>query len=359
MAVQFMDGFEHYDLQTDVYLKWTNANSAIPTTFGRNGRGLQIGQVYKTLNHQAGWVTSFAMYIANTSGVPLSNMYVQLNVSTQLMALMLAPDFTLAMFSGGNLACTSTPVSIHTGTWNSYQVKVAYTVGGMSGVNVLLTASVKLNGVVVMSCTNVDSGIDASTLFVAGATTDVHSFVGPATLQPTFLDDVVIADTSGNGVVNDFFGDVAIGLIQPAADVTTDWTPTPAGSSYVLVNSQFPENSLGTISDNNPTDQDNFDWQPISGGAIVALHYGIFARKNAEGTRSFQPTIGGIIPSAPANNAHSPSSAPFSGYPPPIFYPGDSYQYYFFAMDSEPGGSPTPWTAAAVNATTFGVELIS
>ncbi len=363
MAVQFMDGCEHYDTQQAIYLKWTNQAFASSIPSGRNGRGIGLNQggafVAKTLNHQSGWVIGWAMNIlvSGSGGIGGGSLYSGLNVGTDLVNVTVETDWTLTIRAAGFVGQNSSPFSLHPNTWYYFEFKYSLGIGGSGGGNVTVTGTLKVNGTIVAQCTNTDSHVPVSSLLTQSPTVDYHNFICPNIIGTTSLDDVVIADTSGNGVVNDFFGDVKIGVIFPNGDSAIQWTPTPAGPSFSLVDSQFPENSLGNISSNSAGQHDVFTWQPLPPdvGAIIALHYGVFAKKNGEGTRSIQPTVGGsTIPVTPPAN----DSAPFSGYPPPVYFPGDTYCYFFFAMDSQPL-SLTPWTAAVVNGTTFGINLNS
>ena len=363
-----MDGCEHYDTIPGIYLKWTNAAFASPTASGRNGRGISLNQggayVAKTLNHQVSWVVNWAMniLISGGGGTGPSGIYVGANVGTGLVGITVETDWTLSIYAGGNLAMNSSPFSIHPNSWYYYEFKYELGVGGSSGNNITVVGTLKVNGNIVVTCAGVDTGINLNTLLIQTATVDYHNFICPNIVGTSTIDDIIIADCSGNGLHNDFMGDIAIGVIFPNGDSSITWTPTPSGSSYSLVNSQFVEDSAGTISSNTPSQVDVFNWQPLPStvGTIIALHYGIFAKKNGEGTRAIQPTVGGSsIPTLPFNESVAPYSAPFSGYPPPIYYPGDTYVYYFFAMDSQPGGTPVAWTVAVVNGTTFGVELYS
>jgi hypothetical protein len=360
-----MDGCEHYDRQSDIYLKWTNQDFAAPTASGRNGRGISLTQggafVAKTLNHQSEWVVGFAMnfLVSGSGGVGTSPFYASTNVDSVIAGVSLLHDWTVAIAAGNNYSGPSI-ISLHPNTWYYFEFKYQIGVGGAGGSNATVTGSLKVNGTVVCTCTDLDSGSPISSFIVQTATVDYHNFLCPNIIGTTSLDDVVIADCSGNGEVNDFFGDVKIGAIFPASDGSIQWTPTPSGPSFSLVNSQFPENSNGTISSNAVGQSDVFGFQtlPPDTGAIVAIHYGIYAKKDGEGTRAIQPTVGGsAVPTLPANNANSPPSAPYAGYPPPEYFVGDTYCYYFFAMDSQPGGAPVPWTAGAVNGTTFGVKI--
>ena len=363
MAVEFMDGCEHYDTQAGIYLKWTNQEFAVSTPNGRHGRGISLTQggayVAKTLTHQSGWVVGWAMNIlvSGSGGTGNSGLYGGTNVSSGLVTVEVLSDWTLGIFAGNNFGGNSAPFSLHPNTWYYFEFKYSLGVGGSGSANVIITqATLKVNGNIVCTCSNVDSGIPVNSLLVQTSTVDYHSFACPNIIGTTSLDDVVIAAITGDGCVNDFFGDVTVGAIFPNGDSSIEWTPTPSGPSFSIVNQQFAENSPGYISSNSPSQYDVFTWQPLptNTGAIVALHYGVFARKDGEGTRAIQATVdGSSIPTTPASGA----DAPFSNYPPPIWYPGDTYCYFFFAMDSQPGGSPTPWTVATVNGTTFGIEL--
>ena len=65
----------------------------------------------------------------------------------------------------------------------------------------------------------------------------------------------------------------------------------------------------------------------------------LLMRKDNEGSRGVGPQVGGNTLTPTANLS-------------------DSYYYFTYPMDANPGGSGT-WTVSSVNSTAFGVEIVS
>ncbi len=359
MAVQFMDSCDHYDQDTYITLKWNESFfGAHSTAAGRNGRGLNLdstGQVSKSLTYQAGWVVGWAINIGTQiSGTFGNDFYYQASHAgdTTLFSIYGEGDGSVSLYAGNgrhNLIQNSgtNGFFLKGGIWYWFDVK--FSISGTS--NMAVTAVFRVN-TQPWASGSANTDINVTDLLLQQAKINFHTFHPPGSSPSgTIIDDIVIADQSGSGAVNDFFGDTALSVLFPRADVAIPtWTAVGSTTSTLFdhVNDQFAETNDDTIyiQDATAGDAANFDWQLVSvpaGGSIVAVHYGVLARKDAEGTRSFEQTVG-------------PSGSPTQVSPP--WFPGDSYSYFFFAMDEDPA-TGLPWTQAGFNATHFGVKTLT
>lgn len=176
---------------------------------------------------------------------------------------------------------------------------------------------------------------------------NMHTFAGGGTFfgggnNGTYFCDCYIADTL-SGTVVDYTGNLYLSALFPNADVTTMWTPLSGSTLYTQVNANPPVGDSAYIYDDTPDDLANFNWQPTTNNVIFFVHYGVYTRKDNEGTRTFQLTVG-------------PSFA-FEQLGP-IISPGDAYLYYFFAMDADPN-TGLAWTQSGFNATQFGIQILT
>lgn len=348
MSMVFMDGCDHYDQNSTIELKWTVNNGCTSLPGGRNGRCISIGAgfVGKTLQYSQGWVVGFAANFQTTVGWGgEAQLYEVFHAGdTRLGWISVETDATITLHAGNQVIGNSgmgpdgSTFSFHPVSW--YYIEIKTNLGSSSEGTVLVDIVVRVNGVIVVSGSG-DSLIPINTLLLNVPSANFHRFSAGGVVDGTMLlDDLGIATTIG-GSVTDFFGDIKLGALFPRQDEQTDWVPTPSGPSFSCVNEPFPDGDTSYISSFTPGEQDNFDWQPVSTfiGTIVAVHYGVYARKDDEGSRSFQLTCNGLNVG-------------------PVFSPGDTYVYYFFCMDEDPT-TGVPWTQDGFNATTFGVNLIS
>lgn len=110
-------------------------------------------------------------------------------------------------------------------------------------------------------------------------------------------DDLYIADSVTSNPLNDigsFVGDVRIDYLPPILDgVLQDWTPTGGGTHYTQVDELAPDDDTTTISTENPTDTDTFDFPPalVSGENILAFSVIYSSKKIISGTASIAPIV--------------------------------------------------------------------
>jgi hypothetical protein len=350
MAVQFGDSTDHYDLQSTIPLKWNeailgSASSAVAPP-GRGPRAILLKNgIFKTLTYQTKWFTGFALYINNVvSGANVYSLSAAFSNSATLATLNTQDDGTLSIFAGNSLNLignsASVGLTLFADVWN--YIEIGVTLSGTTPI--MATVTLRVNGIQILTGT-ASTGVNAASTLIGTNQANVHAYTFNTTAGSAYARDFYIADGSGAGSVNGFIGDIALSALFPRADVTMAWTAVGGTGStgWNHVNPQFPETNDDTIyiEDDNPTDVANFLWQPITPftGTIPFIHYGVYHRKDAEGTRTFQQTTHGV--------ANGPSISP-----------GDSYQYNFFAMDQDPA-TTLPWTQANFNASQFGLVITS
>lgn len=355
MSMVFMDGCDHYNQNSTIELKWTVNNGCTSTSAGRNGRGISIGSGFigRTLEYSANWVIGFAVNFQTTIGWGgQAQLYELFHAGdTRLAWTAIETDGTLTLKSGNNTIANSgdgpggSTFSFHPQSWYyvEFKTNISVIVNPDTHVpDIAISMAARVNGTLVCSGGPIDSDIPVANLLLGIPSANFHRISAGGVVDGlTTVDDIGIADINGVGSVNDFFGDIRLGALFPIADVQTDWTPSRPGPSWNLVNEQFPDGDTTYVSSFNPGDQDVFTFQEVDPfiGTIVAVHYGVYARKDDEGTRSFQLTC----------NGHSIGQ---------VWFPGDTYVYYFVCLDTPPG-SGSPWTIALFNAAVFGVNLIS
>lgn len=348
----FMDGCEHYDEDVTIDLKWTVNNGCSSTGAGRNGRGINIGgELGKTLPYGVSWVVGYAVKFNTTLGWGGEGQLYQLMQAGQFTLgwATVQSDGTISLRSGNALIANSgdfagKSFSFHPQTW--YYIEFKTTLSSMTnsdGVtqDIAVTMVCRVNGNIVCSGGPTDSNINIDGLLIPQPSANYHAFFNGGVVDGnTTIDDIGIALINGHGTVNDFFGDMKLGALFPIQDEQTDWNVNPPGHSFSTINEQFPDGDISFVYSNNVGDTDNFDWEEINpfAGDIVAVHYGVYARKDDEGTRSFQLTMNGMKIGDP-------------------IFPGDTYVYYFVCLDADPNG--IAWTQEVFNETTFGFTLLS
>lgn len=159
----------------------------------------------------------------------------------------------------------------------------------------------------------------------------------------TLIDDIYILDDSGT-VNNDFLGDVYIDTIYPnAAGGSAAWAASPtAASPWLDVDeSGSPDLDTSYISTSDVGDRHDFAFGDLSPSS--ASYFGVMAwacaRKDDAASRAVA-----LLQSDGATIEVGGSQ-----------YLTTSYLYYGTAFDEKPGGGA--WTAAAINANLWGVEL--
>lgn len=193
------------------------------------------------------------------------------------------------------------------------------------------SVDLQVNGVNVLSLTNVDTKNGG-----AGAVFDGFRICKAR----CFVDDIYVAN--GDGPRNiDFLGDCQVAFKVPTSDGVVQWTPSVVGSHWPLVDEVGP-NTTDYVASDVAGDVDMFGFPAISTGlAVLGVQVSSYASKDAAGPRNLRHRVNsaGIIATG---IDHAPAVIP-------------SYLTFAHVFNDDPDGGGA-WTAAKVNAATFGVE---
>ena len=350
--MEFMDSFDHYNTSDELVAKWTTANGSSLGP-GRNGQGLILAGVMKSLSLQTEWITGFAFNIKTSTGLgAIEPLYQILNVNTTIGTMAVDTDGSISLWAGNgfnNLIATtltdSPPFYLHPNQWYYCEIKWVIT----PGMNTAVGATLKINNVQV-AFGSASSGLNANNFLVPGSGANVHQWSNLDIFGNVVLDDLNIKNANG-AFNNDFIGDVKIGCLYPRQDVLTQWNGLIPGNQFSQINSQFPVGDSSYVyATSDPhaptTPSDNFNWQPVSPfvGSIIAVQYLVYARKDDEGTREIQQFFG------------TPGSS-FPGALSPVWSLGDTYLYYYYDMDINPS-TGSAWGVADFNSSQFGFQLV-
>ena len=352
MAIELIDSFAHSGEQDatpspiPLTRKWTNISGNggyyDSTTHVRaSGHAMAlVGNINKTLDYVSFRVAGVAYFYPGSSdrGNPIAF----LSGGTTLVQLTIEADSTLSVYAGGTrLANTGSSFVITTDVYHYYEISVQ--LGGGSPITV--TAIVNVDGFQRINATG-NSTINASSLLVNAALMNGISLGaaegGGSTAWAADFYCLNNNNTDIFGAVTanvNFLGDVSIFALMPVQDVTVQWQAVPAvPHHYVNVNEIPPDDDTTYVFTDTVGQKETFLFQPILGfvGTIFGAQLLIYAKKDNEGSRAFQPTIGGTA---------------FSGLDN---YLCDYYTYYLWAMDTNNG---VPWTPTNFNSQDFGAEL--
>ena len=324
MALVLTEGFDHYDSAQAAEKFWIGTIASMVPGRGGVGQAIEVvvnNPITKTLpSSYATLIAGYALKLNNTAGQLMT--FQQSGVTVASLGVDGTGRLTLTD-GAANLIATGTTI-VPTGTWFYVELKV--TVGATGH------GEVQLNGATEI----------ASTLGNFG-TIDINQIVfwNHALGGQTFVDDVVVMDTSGSAPLNDFLGDVQVATLYPAADGShTDWTPKIAGPHYQMVDEKIIDGDGSFVYDANPGDKDSYKVDTLS-GSIYGAQLNIGARKGDASVRQIAPLI-------------RQASTDHAG---PTFTLSSDYVFYSWLLGNDPTGSP--WTAATVNADEFGQELIA
>jgi hypothetical protein len=349
MGLNFIDSFAHSgegNAAIPISRKWTNISGPGGfydlTHVRASGHAVAlIGNINKTLGYQTFRVAGVAYYYASSSarGFPLSF----LSGGTTIASLIIEADQTLSVYAGGILLYnTGTEHFVITGdVYHYYEMSVQ--LGGASPITV--TAVVNVDGAERIN-TSGNSGVNASQLLSQQANMNGISIGGALGGGDTSwacdfycLDDVS-TDIFGFPTTNiTFLGDVGVYALMPVQDSTVTWQVVGGSgpNHYTRVNEIPPDDDTTYVYTNTIGQKETFLFQPIIGftGIIFGAQLLIYAKKDAEGSRAFQPVIGSTL--FDTDN-----------------YLYDYYDYFIWPMDTNNG---VVWTPANFNAQDFGAAV--
>lgn len=313
----------------------------ITSTEGRTGNGIVLavgGRGFtKTMSHTARWVTGVALkFTTGTSPGSTSIFYTVLNNDTVLFRVGHDADGTLSLYAGNN----PIPFAVTTRALldeRYYYIEADVTFSGSTPITA--TGELRINGHVEASGSG-STSVNASSLLSNDTTANVHSFAAPGnTGSRMVMDDLYIKNAAG------YYGDIRIIALFPDGDgATLQWTPNSGTVHFDRVNTH-PEDLTKWLQDLTAGHIDTWNWQDCPGfsGTIKAVNISALARKDDEGTKSFEIVVGNT-----GTEAHSPE----------FFVSDATPEYYEYSLETDPA-TGLAWTQVGYNAKQFGIKLIS
>lgn len=356
MALRFCDSMAHYS-GSGIIEKWTSQSFTNWNAAGGNGRRgapylSGALNVSKTLTHQNNYIQGAAIAL-NTSGAGGRHLAFG-NDSTQMAAIQVESDGTVSLFANGSRLATSARAVADYTSWHYYEISAI--VSGGTG-PVTLTSTIRVDGLTFTTFTGTIPGVSGTNLIDGSASINACG-VNASSPSMWFMDfyciDTATSDQYGNATTNTaFLGDVEIDALFPAQDVITNWGSAGGDGThaYTCVNANPINYSTDTsyvITSNTSATAEQFRYQPITGftGTILGAQYLVLARKDAEGIRIIDMTVG----------THTASTIEFQG---TSNYLSDYYVYYIAPLDSDFGSAwGTGNFGTATTAEKFGFECI-
>lgn len=224
---------------------------------------------------------------------------------------------------GTLIGATSGPVMVAQ-SWRHVETKVLWstTVG---------TVEIRIEGVVVLSLTNVNTGAANYAQVIWGAK---YSLL--AVSQDVYIKDVVLWDGSGSEN-NDFLGPCGVYRLPMNADVSSGWTPTTGTDDYPMVDEAPPDDA----------DYIYAGESPIPAASIMNpsnLPSDIVAVRGVISVARFQKSDGG---DGSAQVSMSPNGTDWDAGADNAI--STSFSYYRDVSEVSPD-TAVPWTPVEVNA---------
>lgn len=352
MALDFIDSAAHSGNgvgQIPVSRKWTSFSGASYVSTPSRVAGSSIalvGSIAKTLAYKSERWMGGAYYFPNSASAGVICGF--FSGGKGLAYLKIEVDRTVSIYSGDNNVVLFNSGSIHLVFTSDKFHYVEFHCALSGSTPVVVTCGFKIDGQVWASGASGNTAYNTTDLFSGAATMNQITWDAPVGGSFTsFLCDVycVNADSTDiNGhstTLNTYLGDVSITANVAISDHTTNWTPSAGSSHFALVDEIPPDDDTTYISSSTTTQLDDFKFQQLTGftGTLLGAQLLVYAKKDAEGSRTIEGTVGGT---AQANDNGTQQ------------YLSDYYDYYIFPLDSDNG---TAWTAAVYNAEYFGVLL--
>jgi hypothetical protein len=314
--------------------RWTStANgqwSIIADSIGQYAELTASGvSIFKTLRtHNAAYTVGFRVRIPTIAVTSLFTIY---NNAQALGAVSINADGTVTLSgqSAGVSVIGTTNESIHAGKWYYFEVSISLT--GTTNINVAMI--LKINGSQILSG-NINTGVNNTNLTSRDTTLNRIGFAGVAHLRDIYV----------NIGASQFDGDITIRAIRPDGDLTSGWICSTGTTEYVLVNENFSDFDTTYVYQTATGSQAIWSWQdlPTFSGTIKGIQISIMARKDDEGSKSFE-----IVTGTTGTETASPE-----------FFVGDDYVAYFHCQDNDPA-TGVPYTVSGFNAKPFGIKVIS
>lgn len=350
MAVRFIDSMAHYGTGTDVVRKWTNF-AGTPNASGgrRNAAYIHFSGgdgAAKTLTHQTNWILGAAAQMQPGAGLLSGNILSVCNNHIEIVSVAINHDATLSLRFGGTNTGVSSLAVADPISWHYYEMQADI---GVSGGFLTGTATVFVDGKQFITGSGVTS-INTSGLVDGSATANQVGVINAGAMgwMDFYCLDTGVTDMNGFASTHTaFLGDIEVDALFPAADVTANWGTVGGDGThaYTCVNENPPDDDTSYILTTATGSIEKFTYQPIVGftGDIIAAQYLVCARKDAEGSRVINLSVGTALA----------STIEFLG---TDNYLSDFYVYYIAPLDTDMG---VAWTTSVYNAEAFGVKLAS
>jgi hypothetical protein len=333
MAIEFIDGFDHYTSNTNLARKWDATSSGNSTTgrFTGSARrainanlGLRSGQLAAKATRVVGaalfWPTDSSF---NTN--PWFAFYD--NTTIQLDVRMDASGYMSVTRNGTSLATASSPVT--KGVWYNWEFKATIDNSG--------SFEVRLNGSTWVSGSSVD------TQNTANAYSNGIMFVNAG--YDFYIDDFYCLNTDGSSN-NDFLGECRVHSVLPDGEGNTqEFTPDSGSTHYTQVDEADPDADTTYVSSDTVGHTEQFALANITiTGSIAAVQTVITARKDDAGSREI------------AESCRS-GSTDFTGSTQVL---ASTYLMFREIRETDPNTSPpSAWTQSTVNSAQFGLEIVT
>jgi hypothetical protein len=279
--LRFFDGFDHYNPSSQATRKYSvsNNNYLTPVTPGRfdDGSCLNItagpGQLYKELDRRAGYIMGAAWqyHINSGNGVGVV-LYARDGTNGNQFSINLTLDrhLTLVRISDGAVLATSSN-TVAADTWYFLEVKAL--IGAAGSVEV----RVDEQPVLTFSGNTQSTSTAGMTAFVLRC---------PSTGTWSFWDDFYMCDDQGTAGT-DYLGNVHVYTLYPTEDVRADFTPSAAGSSFIMVDDPTPDDDDTYITSGTPGHISSFRVPaPATGNhEIFGTQVNVQARKDEAAVR--------------------------------------------------------------------------
>lgn len=336
MALEFIDGFDHYTTQASLRMKWDSSSSpTFSSVAGRYGGLAVTGNSFTLKSGQIGAVATrtvgFAIYLTS---MPAANtvMLQYMDAATEQISVRSASASlgTLLISRNGTTLATSTS-GLTTGAW--HYIEFQATIGsGTAG-----SYTLKVDGVTWLTASGVNTQASAN------ATTNILVIYATAGSTAT-VDDVYVLNSTGS-VNNTFLGDSRVVTALPNADGTTDqWTPSSGTDHYSRVNQADPDGDTSYEASATVGQIDTFGFPAaVATGAVAAVQIVLTAREDDAGPRSLvvETRSGGVNRDGAVTQNMSAS-----------------YLMFREILENDPNTSAA-WTLVNVNAAEFGMKVLA
>lgn len=341
MAILMFDGFDLYAGQfatvgTGIDDVWANASIGTSGRFGGQSMASNVANVGRALPlgvHTGGSIgVGFAIRKPGSSSPTqesILRLYEDAGLATGQICVVINNDGSISISRGvtpgSNVLATSAAGLFVTSDNGWHYIEFTATIHDTTG-----SASVKLDGVTVCSC----SGVDTK----AATTVNVGGLMVCGPFRWTDVDDLYVTDGAT-------LGERKVQTLRPSADsATINWTPSTGASNYAMVDDTTSNGDTDYVSTATVGAIDLYDLGnlPASPASIDALNIRTNARKDDAATRTYRTKL--------KSGATTANSATFGT--------TSSYAWTETLYTTDPNTSAA-WTETAVNALQVGLECMA